>query len=121
MRSLAIPIILCASFLLLAGGSGVTSRVRVAIDESNRNWETVFFGDRLRAMTRQSETGDDLSGPDDDALLQKKRSAEGARSLTPGKRTVEIHITQEESENGPAVRKVKKRVIIEKTAPAPQK
>lgn len=124
MRAAIFICILAATVILMADGTGVTSRVRITADESNRNWEQTFFGDRLAAMKKADETADDLLIPDADAV---ERQPKGSAIKTPpvkGKLTVEYHIIQEESEEGDSSRKVKKRVIIEKEspdAPAPRK
>ncbi len=124
MRAAIFIIILAATALLMADGAGVTSRVRITADESNRNWEQKFFGDRLRAMKNADETADDLLSPDADAAEKRQKGTELKAPPLKGKRTIEYHIIQEETEEGDSSRKVKKRVIIEKEqpdAPAPQK
>lgn len=124
MRAAIVISLLAASFLLMADGAGVTSRVRITADESNRNWEQNFFGDRLRAMEKTDETADDLLTPDADTVERQQKGTAIKAPPLKGKRTIEYHIIQEESEEGDSSRKVKKRVIIEKElpdAPAPQK
>ncbi len=124
MRTAIAISLLTASFLLMADGAGVTSRVRITADESNRNWEQNFFGDRLRAMKKTDETTDDLLTPDTDAAEKRQKGTVLKAPPPKGKRTIEYHIIQEETEEGDSSRKVKKRVIIEKEppdAPAPQK
>ncbi|HOW52971.1 MAG TPA: hypothetical protein PLV42_13120 [bacterium] len=124
MRAAIFICILAATVILMADGTGVTSRVRITADESNRNWEQTFFGDRLAAMKKTDETADDLLIPDADAAEKQQKGTELKALPLKGKRTIEYHIIQEETEEGDSSRKVKKRVIIEKEspdAPAPRK
>jgi|GEM_PF-1367665 len=125
MRAAIFFFILAATVILMADGTGVTSRVRITADESNRNWEQTFFGDRLGAMRKTDETTDDLLPTDaDTAQGDSAQKTQNKGIISKGKRTVEYHIIQEESEEGDSSRKVKKRVIIEKEspdAPAPRK
>lgn len=126
MRRILFFALLTVTTFLFADGSGVTSRVRITADESNRNWEQSFFGDRLRTITKNGETADDLSATDADNIAQEtqKISSDTKAPVLKGKRTVEYHIIQESSEEGKGSRKVKKRVIIEPNkpdVPAPHK
>jgi len=104
--------------LLWADGSGVTSRVRISSNETNRGWEQTFFDAvALAGMTRLSdEPADALPMPDLDTPNTAGQDRAKKVSAPPRRRTVEYHIIQEEPEQGDRSRKVKKRVVIEPPA-----
>jgi len=109
---------------LAVDASGVTSRVRISADESNKNWEEIFFGDRLKEIRQRSSSSHDPEKQDNDTLLPSpsvSSKSAGRKAVLPSPRhTVEYHIIQEESEKGTRSRQVKKKIITEPTSPEPR-
>ncbi len=119
MRRYLVFLSLITALLCAGEGRGVTSRVRISVDESNKNWETFFFGDRLKAFTRGAQTDADEGQSDEDSLVPLPETSSSLRKKETSKRkTVEYHIIQESSEGGNSVRKVKKRIVTDIPSPA---